>query len=135
MFWHVVDGLGANFTWPNPLAPLAVIEPDWPVVASLTVVCRPCAVSCSETLNESPWFRNRSSLWLGVPEASGSKLIGFGGPCGLPLLVRYAKLTYSTPVVAAHVEFSSCPVTGFSDRLSMLRDTHHCVAEQVKPFH
>ena len=28
-----------------------------------------------------------------------------------------------------------CPVSGFSDKLSMFRATHHWVGEQLKPFH
>ena len=46
MFLHWVDGLGANFTWPKPLAALAVIDPEVPLVVSLTTALRPLGVSC-----------------------------------------------------------------------------------------
>src|SRR4051794_11070784 len=133
MFLHSVDGLGANFTWPKPFAALAVMNPDWPEVMSLTTARSPCAVSCSVTVYLSPDARNRSFDGSGRPDAIGSKWTGFGGPCGLPLWVRYAKLTGSTPTRFAHVSLSCFPVTGLIDRLSIVMATHHLVAEQLKP--
>ncbi len=44
MFTQLVP-FGANLTWPKPLAALAVMEPDWPVVLSATIACSPCWVS------------------------------------------------------------------------------------------
>src|SRR5947209_6634430 len=97
MFWQVVP-LGANFTWPKPLAALVVIEPLWPVVVSSSTICRPCAVSCMVTLIASPELMNRSAAGLGV-KVFIVALTGLGGEagCGCPLLVMKAKLMYSSP--------------------------------------
>jgi hypothetical protein len=57
MFLHWVEGLGAYFTWPKPLAALAVIDPEVPLVVSVTTAFRPCGVSWSCTAKLSPWLR------------------------------------------------------------------------------
>src|SRR5947209_20538171 len=108
MFMHSVEGAGANSTWPNPLAALDVIEPVSPVVSSFSTICRPCAVSWSVTKIESPELMNRSACGLGVKVVM-VELTGFGGEfgCGWPLFVINAKLTYSRPVLAAQVGFST----------------------------
>src|SRR6266849_5233613 len=97
-------------------------------------ICKPCAVSCIVTANLSPEFMNRSALGSGV-KVLRVEFTGLGGEfgCGVPFFVMKAKLTYSTPVVAAHVEFSDWPVTGFCERLSMLRAAHHLVGSQLSP--
>src|SRR5579862_615362 len=125
MFLHSVDGDGANFTWPNPLAALAVMDPEVPVVTSLTTACNPLGVSCSCTVNRSPWLRNSTLRGFGVPDFSAWNCTGLGGPCGMPLCVRYAKFTYSSPTVASQVEFSCLPVSELRARLSMVSATHH----------
>src|SRR6266571_3169869 len=126
--------VGANCTWPNPLLALEVIEPLWPVVTSLSPILRPCAVSCIVTIIWSPEFMNRSAAGLGVKVLMVA-LTGLGGEagCGTPLFVMKAKLTYSTPVLAAQVGFKNWPVTGFSERLSILSAAHHLVASQLRP--
>jgi hypothetical protein len=50
----LVDGLGANLTWPNPLAALAVMDPEEPFVVSFTTVCNPFGVSCIVRVKWSP---------------------------------------------------------------------------------
>src|SRR6266581_4890384 len=133
IFWHVVP-VGAKSTWPKPLAALDVIEPLWPVVWSLMTICRPCAVSCMVSASLSPEFMNRSALGLGV-KVFRVEFTGLGGEpgWGCPLFVIKAKLTYSTPVLAAQVEFRNWPVTGFSEMLSMFSAAHHFVGSQLIP--
>src|ERR1700687_3540059 len=86
------------------------------------------------TVKLSPEFMNRSAFGSGV-NVLIVELTGFGGEfgCGTPLFVMKAKFTYSSPVVAAQVEFRTWPVTGFSERLSMLSAAHHLVASQLLP--
>src|SRR5260370_41141245 len=126
--------VGANCTWPNPLAALVVIEPVWRVVLSLISICRPLAVSCRVTTSLSPEFMNRSALGSGV-KVLRVEFTGLGGEfgCGVPLFVLKAKLTYSTPVVAAQVGFKLWPVTGFCERLSMLSAGDHFGRLQLLP--
>ena len=81
--------VGANLTWPKPLAALAVIEPTAPVV-----------VSCDDGLQAVRGVvqghrvvvtgveERQPCSGSGFPEPTGSKLTGFGGPCGVPFLVR-----------------------------------------------
>src|SRR5690348_16075467 len=97
-------------------------------------ICRPCAVSCMVTTSLSPEFMNRSADGLGV-RVLMVDWTGLGGEfgCGTPLFVMKAKLTYSRPVIAAQVEFNTCPVTAFSERLSMLSAAHHLVGSQLMP--
>src|SRR5215472_12725475 len=68
MFTHAVP-VGAHWTSPNPLAALAVMDPDWPVVRSLIRTWNPVDVSPIATDNVSPECMNRSSLLLGVTVA------------------------------------------------------------------
>src|ERR1700726_651561 len=86
------------------------------------------------TTSLSPEFMNRSAEWFGVKVAS-VELTGLGGaPAGgCPLLVMNAKFTGSTPTRFAQVAFCSCPVTGFSSRLSMFSAAHHLVPSQLSP--
>src|SRR5260370_2068177 len=86
------------------------------------------------TIIVSPEFMNRSAAGLGV-KVFMVALTGLGGEpgCGCPLVVMNAKLTYSTPVLAAQVGFSDRFVTGFSERLSMFSAAHHWVAAQLFP--
>ena len=61
---------GSYITWANPLAVLAVIRPDWPVVRSLISVTSPCGESWIDTSIWSPGLMNRSVDGLGVNEAA-----------------------------------------------------------------
>ena len=58
--------VGSYLTWPKPLAALAVMDPDWPVVRSLMVASSPFAVSPMDTLILSPEFMSRSRFRSGV---------------------------------------------------------------------
>src|SRR5262245_64354436 len=108
--------VGANATSPKPLAALAVIEPDSPVVRSRTPVNRPCAVSWMLTASWSPPFMKRSRPASGVYVAPVAST-GFAGAWDAPSCVRKAKFGYSTPpTVSAHVVLSSWPVLSFSVR-------------------
>src|SRR5215469_5596468 len=98
--------VGANWTWPNPLAALAVIDPVWPLVSSLMTAWSPFAVSCRCTCRLSPEFISRSLLRSGVKVARVDST-GFAGAWETPFLVTNAKLKYSVPVIARQVEFSS----------------------------
>src|SRR5579859_996519 len=131
MLTHDVP-VGANFTWPKLLAPLAVIEPLWPEVRSWMITVKPLAVSCMSTVSSSPLSMNRSLAGSGVNVAS-VEFTGFAGACATPFLVMKAKLTYSRPACAWQVGFRNCPLTGFSDRLSMFSAAHHLVASQLAP--
>jgi len=57
--------VGANLICANPLALLAVIDPDCPVVRSWITTFRPFGVSLNATCRWSPEFMNRSA-GLGV---------------------------------------------------------------------
>src|SRR5260370_4292353 len=46
--------VGSNWTWPNPLAALAVMDPVSPLDLSLMTAFRPFGVSCSYTLRLLP---------------------------------------------------------------------------------
>src|SRR5215467_15466813 len=107
MAWQLVP-VGLNLTCANPLAALAVIDPDWLVVRSLMVVCRPLGVSCIVTCRWSPEFMNRSFDGSGVNVVSVD-WTGLAGAWETPFLVRNAKLTYSRPALAWHVGFWNCP--------------------------
>src|SRR5260370_4346198 len=69
---------------------------------------------------------------VGLPEAA-LNCSGFGGPIGLPERVRKAKLTYSVPprIWFRHVELSTVPATGSSDRLSMFSAAHQSRGSQL----
>ncbi len=80
-----VEGAGANFTWPKPLPPLAVMEPLAPVVRSSTPMKRPWLVSRIVIVSSSlSGCRTASGCW---PTAGGRPLLGtrrthFAGPDG-----------------------------------------------------
>ena len=82
-----VEAAGWNSGCANPFATLAVIEPVWPVVVSVTVVTSPSAESWIETTTSSPGFRYRT-FGPGFPDPTNWKLSGSGGPCGTPFVVR-----------------------------------------------
>src|SRR3954471_9341656 len=96
--WLQVAAFGSKLTWANPLATLAVIEPDWPVVWSRMAVTRPAAESWMEIVTRSPAFMNRSVPGFGVNE-SRVRFSGAAGACGRPLRVTNAKLAGSMPTV------------------------------------
>src|SRR6266566_5696966 len=127
--------VGAYCTWPNELAALAVMEPLWWVVRSLTVATRPWRLSWRLTMSLSPEFMNRALVGSGVPDLTKSNWTGLAGPCGAPFRVRYAKFTYSRPprIAFAHVGLRTVPLTGSSARLSIVIATHQRVASQLKP--
>ncbi len=72
---------------------------------------------------------NRSFFGSGVNVATVD-CTGFAGAVVRPFLVRNAKLTYSTPVWAAHAGFSTAPLTGSWARLKMFIAAHHLVGSQ-----
>src|SRR6516164_681379 len=120
---------GSNFTWANPLALLAVMDPLCLVVRSLMTTRNPFEVSRKPTFRLSPEFMNRSLALFGVNVARVD-WTGLAGAWETPFLVMKAKLTYSMPVLAAHVGFCKVPATGSSDRLSMFSAAHHLVGSQ-----
>src|SRR6516164_6374752 len=123
--------VGSYWTWPNPLAALAVMDPLCPVVKSLMTVCNPFGVSRRDTLRLSPEFMNRSFLGSGVNVAVVA-CTGFAGFVVRPFLVRNAKLKYSgLPIFARQVEFWKVPATGSSARLKMFIAAHHLVGSQA----
>ncbi len=85
------------------------------------------------TVMRSPGCIMSTSGWAGLPEVAGLKFSGFGGPTGVPDLVRKAKLTYSTPprIEFWHAGLSVVPLIGSSDRLSMFRAAHQSCASQL----
>src|SRR5579859_584293 len=122
--------VGSYWTWPNPLAALAVMDPVSPVVRSWMVARSPCGVSPRDTLRLSPEFINRSRLKSGVNVAVVAST-GFGAAVVRPSLLRNAKLKYSIlPIFAVQVEFRVVPATGSSARLKMFIAAHHLVGSQ-----
>src|SRR5436853_2538344 len=105
------------------LAALATMNPDPPVVRSLTVVWRPLAVSFMLTTRLSPGFMNRVFV-LGVNVVEVCEP-GPGGPTGMPSVWRNAKLTGSSHAVL------QCAKAAVHIRLSMLRAAHHCMCLQL----
>src|SRR5262252_5529613 len=104
MLTHLVP-VGLYWTWPNPLAALAVMDPLCPVVRSLMTACNPCGVSRMDTARLSPEFISRSFFRSGVNVAVVD-CTGFAGASVRPFLVRNAKLRYSgLPMVARQVGF------------------------------
>src|SRR5690242_3990960 len=90
--------------------------PTPPVVASSTYVSKPAPVSLITTSKTSPGFII-SVLEFGVNVAVVC-CPGAGGPVGIPLPWRKAKLTGSIQ-------------EGLSPALSMLSAAHHCVVLQL----
>src|SRR5215471_6298133 len=86
--------VGSNWTCPNPLAALAVIDPRCPVVRSLMTACNPFEVSWSDTVRLSPELMNRSLLGSGV-NVVRVDCTGFAGAWVTPFVVTNAKLSYS----------------------------------------
>src|SRR5713101_7675853 len=103
--------VGAYWTWPNPLAAPAVMDPVCPLVTSLMTACNPFGVSWSDTVRLSPEFMNRSFFRSGVNVAVVEST-GFAAAVVRPCLLTNAKLTYSRPVLAAQVAFRVVPATG-----------------------
>src|SRR5437868_6541689 len=123
---------GSNLTWPKPFAALAVIEPTWPEVTSLTTTLNPSNVSYMPTTSWSPDRMNRSVFGFGVYVDSVA-LTGLAGACERPFLVMNAKLTGSNVTWSRQVSLFSAPVFMSSERLSMLRAAHQRVASQLSP--
>src|SRR6266852_4110435 len=98
--------VGAYWTWPNPLAALAVMDPVWPVFTSWMTARSPCGVSRRDTFRLSPELMKRSLAGSGVNVAVVD-CTGFAGAVVWPSLVTNAKLTYSSPVTAWQAEFST----------------------------
>src|SRR5258708_1944399 len=121
--------VGSYWTWPNPLAALAVMDPVCPLVRSWMTASSPFGVSWRDTLRLSPDFMNRSLARFGVNVAVVEST-GFAGAVERPFLVMNAKLTYSRPVLAAQVAFWVVPLTGSSERLNMFSAAHHLVGSQ-----
>jgi hypothetical protein len=96
--WLQVAAFGSKLTWANPLATLAVIDPDWPLERSSMRVTRPAGESWIEISSWSPARMNRSLPGSGV-KASVVRSRGAGGACGRPLRVMKAKLAGSIPTV------------------------------------
>src|SRR6185437_836788 len=89
----------------------------------------PSGVSCRRTVRLSPEFIRKSLVRSGVNVARVDSS-GFAGAWDWPFFVRNAKLTYSSPVLAAQVAFCVVPVTGFSARLKMFIAAHQRVGSQ-----
>jgi hypothetical protein len=87
----------------------------------------PSGVSVNDTLRWSPEFMNRSLDGSGVNVPCVVASTGLAGPCATPFLVMKAKFTYSSPTWFSHGALFCCPVTGFSERLSMLSAAHQWV--------
>ena len=117
-------------TCANPLATLAVIEPDCPVVRSWISVTRPSAESWIEMSSWSPAFMNRSVLGFGVNESS-VRSSGAAGACGTPLLVMKAKLAGSIPTVDRQSALFGTPLFWSLLKLKIAMAAHHLVASQL----
>src|SRR5216683_2259855 len=122
--------VGAYWTWPNPLAALAVMNPVCPVFRSWMTARSPCGVSPRDTFKLSPELMKRSLAGSGVNVAVVD-CTGFAGAEVWPFLVTNAKLTYSVPVTARQVGFSNVPATGSWARLKMFIAAHHLVGSQL----
>src|SRR5439155_25390182 len=130
-----VVALGAYLICPKPLATLAFIEPDCPVLRSLITTSKPSAVSCMDTVTVSPECIIRSLLGSGVKVAPFASS-GLAGPVAFPLRVMNAKLTGSTPALLRQSALLMPPAPAmfrFSVNESMLRAAHHLVGSQLSP--
>jgi hypothetical protein len=116
----------------KPLAALAVIEPDWPLVRSLSPTCSPLFVSWMSMVTASPGCIINTLLGEGsnVPCVAPS---GEGGPIGVPFLVMNAKLAGSTPTVFRQALLLFTPVFWFELKLKMAIAAHHLVVSQLIP--
>ena len=81
--------VGSYWTWPNPLAALAVMDPFCPLLMSLMTACSPFGVSRSDTLRLSPELMNRSLFGSGVNVAVVDST-GFAGAVEWPFNVMNA---------------------------------------------
>src|SRR5213594_4459375 len=96
--------VGSKRICANPLAGLAVIDPDWPVVWSSICACRPFGVSCRLTCSRSPDDMKRSFPGFGV-NVERVESIGFAGACDTPFRVTNANWKGSIPTLLAQVAF------------------------------
>src|SRR5215472_1879377 len=115
----------------NPLAALAVIEPEVCVVWSTIVTLSPFGVSNRWVVMLSPEFIRKSRFALGT-KCWG--LSGLPGAVALPFLVRNAKFTGSVPTVLRQAVLLSAPVFSLSWNVSMFSAAHHCVPVQLLPL-
>src|SRR5262249_17431433 len=127
---QLVLGAGAYWTWPKPLAALAVMDPVWPVVRSWMTARIPWDVSPRDRLRLSPELMNRSLARSGVNVAVG-EFTGFGVAVGRPSLGGDAKLTYSRPGLGAQGGFRTVPLTGSWAKLKIFIAAHHLVGSQA----
>src|ERR1700722_2190374 len=107
----------------NPLAELAVMNPDCPVVRSLIRAVNPALGSVIASLITSPELISRVCAF-GVSVATSASC-GLGGPAGLPLRCRKAKLTGSSQAVLRPLNPNA------ASRLSMVIAAHHFVELQL----
>src|SRR3954470_4627474 len=121
--------VGSNLTCAKPLAGLAVIDPNAPVVRSRISTVRPLRVSCSVTVRRSPGFISRSLVRSGVNVRSVEST-GLAGAWLRPFLVTNAKFQYSMPTFAAQSAFCRVPFTGSASRPKRLSAAHHLVGSQ-----
>src|SRR5438132_9095833 len=122
--------LGSYWNCAKPLAGLAVIDPDCPLVTSLMFAWTPFVVSCSATCRLSPDAMKRSRVRFGVNVVSVESS-GFAGACATPSLVTKANSNVSSPTLAKHVGFWVVPLTGSSSRLKMFMAAHHRTGSHV----
>jgi hypothetical protein len=120
-------------TCANPLATLAVIDPDWPVDRSSILVTRPAGESWMDSSSRSPARMNRSLAGSGVNAAS-VRSSGAGGACGRPLRVMKAKLAGSMLTFSRQSALLSTNVFWLRLKLKIATDAHHCVAAQLVPM-
>jgi hypothetical protein len=127
-----VAAVGSKFTWANPLATLAVIDPERCVLRSRISVTRPSGESWIEMSSRSPARMNRSVARMGVkvPPVWSS---GAGGAWGLPFKVMNAKLAGSMPTLARQSALLAVPVFWSELKVKMAMAAHHCVASQLIP--
>src|SRR5712692_1115898 len=107
----------------KPFLALAVMRPVLPVVRSLTTVVSPLAGSLIDTLSTSPEFS--ISVCLFGWKVCAFAVCGPGGPDGLPVVDKYAKLSGSAQFGFRFTKLN------WDSRLSMFSATHHLVALQL----
>src|SRR5258708_24652030 len=111
------------FVFMKPLAALATMNPEWPVLRSLIRVRKPAAVSLIVTWSTSPPFIFRVCAF--GKNVLTSVRCGLGGPAGTPFICRNAKLTGSMQLLL-HVTKPNV-----HDRLSIVSAAHHFVGSQL----
>src|ERR1700693_4372034 len=122
--------VGSYWNWANPLAGLAVIEPDCPLEMSLMFAWTPLVGSCRATCKWSPHAMKRSFVRLGVKVASVESS-GLAGAGATPFLVTNANSKVSSPTLARQVGFWVVPLTGSSSRLKTFIAAHHLTGSHV----